>query len=149
MADDAGISLTELTVDLLAAFVSNNSVRSEDLPGLITSTHAALASLGDDASGPDASSGNFTPAVSARKSLASREHIVSMIDGKAYRTLKRHLSTHGLTPAEYRARYGLPASYPMVAPAYSDQRRQMAKKIGLGRTSDTARRGAGRKAGRG
>jgi predicted transcriptional regulator len=75
----------------------------------------------------------FTPAVGIRKSLASREHIISMIDGKSYRTLTRHLGTHGLTPDEYRKRYNLPASYPMTAPSYSEQRREMAKKIGLGR----------------
>src|SRR5690606_33118041 len=76
---------------------------------------------------------DHVPAVTVRKSLASKDHIISMIDGKPYKTLRRHLSTHGLTPAEYRARYGLKADYPMVAPAYSEQRRAMAKKIGLGR----------------
>lgn len=73
------------------------------------------------------------PAVSVRKSLASRDHIISMIDGKPYKTLTRHLSTHGLTQDGYRARYNLSKSYPMTAPAYSEQRREMAKKLGLGR----------------
>lgn len=68
-----------------------------------------------------------------RKSLASRDHIISLIDGKPYRTLRRHLSTHGLTPDEYRARYNLKPDYPMVAETYSEARRAMAKKIGLGR----------------
>lgn len=72
------------------------------------------------------------PAVSVRKSLASKDHIISMIDGKPYRTLRRHLSTHGLTPEEYRERYNLRADYPMVAPSYSEARRAMAHKIGLG-----------------
>jgi len=75
----------------------------------------------------------FTPAVTARKSLASPEHIISMIDGKPYKTLRRHLASNGLTPEEYRQRYGLRADYPMVSPAYSESRSAMAKTIGLGR----------------
>ena len=75
----------------------------------------------------------YIPAVTARKSLASPDHIISMIDGKPYKTLRRHLATNGMTPAEYRGRYGLKADYPMVAPTYSDARRTMAKSIGLGR----------------
>ncbi|RYE95881.1 MAG: transcriptional regulator, partial [Oxalobacteraceae bacterium] len=73
------------------------------------------------------------PAVTARKSLASPDHIISMIDGKPYKTLRRHLATNGMTPVEYRERYGLKADYPMVAPTYSEARRTMAKSIGLGR----------------
>jgi len=73
-----------------------------------------------------------SPAVSVRKSLASKDHILSMIDGKPYKTLRRHLSTHGMTPDEYRQRYGLKSDYPMVAPNYSEQRSAMAKKFGLG-----------------
>ena len=72
-------------------------------------------------------------AVSTRKSLASKDHLVSMIDGKPYKTLRRHLSRHGLTPEQYRERYNLRADYPMVAENYSNTRREMAKKIGLGR----------------
>ena len=75
----------------------------------------------------------FAPAVSVRKSLASPDHIISMIDGKPYRTLRRHLTGHGLTPDAYRQRYNLKADYPMVAPTYSESRRAMAHKIGLGR----------------
>jgi predicted transcriptional regulator len=71
--------------------------------------------------------------VSVRKSLASPDHIISMIDGKPYKTLRRHLAGHGLTPEQYRERYKLKADYPMVAAAYSESRRAMAKKIGLGR----------------
>jgi predicted transcriptional regulator len=137
MSDQAQPSLTELTVDLLAAFVSNNTVGAKDLPELIASTHAALAGLegeGADAGEPEAAAEpEYTPAVSVRKSLGKRDQILSMIDGKPYKTLKRHLSRHGLTPVEYRARYKLPADYPMVAPAYSEQRREVAKRLGLGR----------------
>ena len=137
MNDDTTSTLLGLTVELLSAFVANNNVRSEDLPGLIDATHAALAGLSttpqSDTPAADTSSVTVTGAVTARKSLGSREHIISMIDGKPYKTLKRHLSGHGLTPDQYRSRYGLPGSYPMVAPAYSEQRRATAKRVGLGR----------------
>lgn len=146
MAEDQKINLTELTVDLLSAFVSNNNVRSEDLPALIGSTHAALVALdAPQTTAQDEPQDQWTPAVSARKSLGSREHIISMIDGKPYKTLRRHLSTHGLTPEDYRARYNLSANYPMVAPAYSEHRREMAKKIGLGRKGSAASRSGARK----
>ena len=140
MTDDTISNLTELTVELLSAFVANNNVRSEDLPALISATHAALTGL-NAATGPaspsTAAEETVTGAVTARKSLGSREHIISMIDGKPYKTLKRHLSGHGLTPDDYRTRYGLPSSYPMVAPAYSEARRETAKRVGLGRKPAT------------
>ncbi|MEC3909461.1 MucR family transcriptional regulator [Sphingobium sp. CR2-8] len=122
--------LTTLTVQLLSAYVSNNSVANEDLAALITATRTALQ--GDTVPGI-AAEPEVTPAVSVRKSLASSEHILSLIDGKPYKTLKRHLSTHGLTPAQYRERYKLPIDYPMVASAFAEQRRVIAAKIGLGR----------------
>ena len=77
----------------------------------------------------------YEPAVSVRKSLSSPDHIISLIDGKPYKTLRRHLSRHGLTAEQYRERFGLKADYPMVAPAYAETRRDLAKKIGLGRKS--------------
>ena len=92
-----------------------------------------------DEAAPEA---EFTPAVSVRKSLASKEHIVSLIEGKPYKTLRRHLATNGLTPEEYRARYNLKADYPMVAPAYSEARRAMAHKIGLGAKGRASRNAA-------
>lgn len=146
MADENQSNLTELTVDLLAAFVSNNSVGAKDLSELIASTHAALSALQGSVAKAEpeaAPEQEWTPAVTARKSLGKREHILSMIDGKPYKTLKRHLSRHGLTPAEYRARYKLPADYPMVAPAYSEQRRETAKRLGLGRKPGTGRKRRG------
>ena len=136
MADEQG-NLTSLTVDLLTAFVSHNNVRADDLPGLIASTHAALSGLSArPASSPESEAApqpEFTPAVSVRKSLGSRDHILSMIDGKPYRSLKRHLSSNGLTFADYKARYNLPDSYPSVAPGYSEARRETAVRLGLGR----------------
>lgn len=80
----------------------------------------------------DAVEPEFVPAVTVRKSLGSKDHIISMIDGKLYKTLRRHLSTNGLTLKQYRERYNLCADYPMVAESYSQQRRDMARKIGLG-----------------
>ena len=125
--------LTGLTIGLLSAFVANNAVRSDDLPALIASTHAALSGLTATTAEPAASPDQHHPAVTARKSLANRDFIISLIDGKPYKSLKRHLTGHGLTPEEYRARYGLAATYPMVAPGYSDARREVAKRLGLGR----------------
>ena len=124
--------LTAMTVQLLSAYVSNNSVPSNELADLISTTRAALAGEAEKASEP---APEFVPAVTVRKSLASRDHILSMIDGKPYKSLKRHLSSNGLSPAEYRARYNLPKDYPMVAPGYSEQRREVATRLGLGRRS--------------
>jgi predicted transcriptional regulator len=132
MADDQSTDITALTVQLLSAFVSNNSVPSENLAELIRSTRAALT--GDDAAAPMAApTETVTPAVSVRKSLSSPDHILSLIDGKPYKTLKRHLASHGMTPEDYRQRYQLPKSYPMVAQAYSAARRAVAEKLGLGK----------------
>ncbi|HKX36323.1 MAG TPA: MucR family transcriptional regulator [Rhizorhapis sp.] len=132
MAEDTSADITTLTVQLLSAFVSNNSVPSDSLADLIRTTRVALTA--DQAASPaEAQAATYTPAVSVRKSLSSPEHILSMIDGKPYKTLKRHLATHGLSPDEYRQRYNLPKSYPLVAPSYSEARRAVATRLGLGR----------------
>jgi predicted transcriptional regulator len=120
-----------LTVQLLSAYLANNSVASENLGDLIRSTRTALTDSLEPAAA-DLPSETFTPAVSVKKSLASPEHIISLIDGKPYKTLKRHLASHGLTPDTYRSRYNLPVTYPMVAPAYAAHRREVAQKFGLG-----------------
>lgn len=142
MHDEAGnpINVIELATELTIAWLANPNTRAskEEVPDFLKSMHDAVNNLaataaGGDAGGEDTTAPTYEPAVTVRKSLASKDHIISMIDGKPYRTLRRHLSTHGLSPAEYRQRYGLKADYPMVAPAYSEQRRAMAKKIGLGR----------------
>ena len=130
-----------LTADIVAAFVANNSLKPDELPRLIAETHASLVSAAAPTSVAEPANTRFTPAVSVRKSLAKREVILSMIDGKPYRTLKRHLAARGLTPADYRARYNLPADYPMVAPAYSEARRETAKRLGLGRLPKTPNAG--------
>ncbi len=133
------IDTVTLAAELTAAWLGNSNTRvsAEDVPAFLTAMHQALSGL----SQPRESGGNaleepvkdYVGAVTVRKSLASPVHIISMIDGKPYKTLRRHLSGHGLTPEEYRARYGLKSDYPMVAPDYSEARRSMAKKIGLGR----------------
>jgi predicted transcriptional regulator len=122
--------LITLTSDIVAAHVSNNSVSVEEVQTLIENTYGALASLGCDG---DVSAEGPEPAVSVRSSI-KREHIVCLEDGKKMKMLKRHLMTdHGLTPHEYRARWGLAPDYPMVAPAYAEKRRDLAVAIGLGR----------------
>lgn len=141
MAEPEETELTTLTVDLLSAYFSNNTVDSASLAGLIKTTHDALKEL--NAAPAAAETGpEHVPAVSVRKSLSSPDHIISMIDGKSYKTLKRHLGTHGLTPAEYRERYKLPRDYPLVAKSYSEHRRKVAEQLGLGRkvrqTTDAA-----------
>ncbi|MGF7148036.1 putative transcriptional regulator [Sphingomonas zeicaulis] len=123
-------TLTQLTADIAAAFVSNNRVAVGEIGGLIGSVHDALAKLGGESVPAEP---EYVPAVTARKSLADPTRIISMIDGKPYSSLKRHLSSHGLTPEQYRQRYALPPTYPMVAPAYSELRKTLAKKLGLGR----------------
>ena len=137
MADENQTDLTALTVQLVSAFVSNNIVASDSLADLIKTTRAALTVLPTPAV-EDTAAPTFTPAVSVRKSLSSPEHIISLIDGKPYKTLKRHLAANNLTPEQYRERYKLPKTYPMVAPSYSDSRRAVAEKIGLGKKPDSA-----------
>jgi predicted transcriptional regulator len=132
MAEPEQTDLTTLTVDLLSAYFASNTVDSGNLAGLIKTTHEALKDLNSAESSADAGP-EHVPAVSVRKSLSSPDHIISMIDGKPYKTLKRHLGTHGLTPAEYRERYKLPRDYPLVAKSYSEHRRKVAEQLGLGR----------------
>ena len=123
--------LTALTVELLSAYLANNTVGSDDLPRLIRETRLALSE--DTVSEPVVEEEQtFTPAVSVRKSLSSSAHLLSLIDGKPYKTLKRHLAANGLTPETYRKRYKLPANYPMVAPDFAAKRRAIAEQIGLG-----------------
>jgi predicted transcriptional regulator len=141
MAEPEQTELTTLTVDLLSAYFSNNTVDSGSLAGLIKTTHDALKDLNSATSAVEAAP-EHVPAVSVRKSLSSPDHIISMIDGKSYKTLKRHLGTHGLTPAEYRDRYKLPRDYPLVAKSYSEHRRRVAEQLGLGRKVRQAPDGA-------
>jgi predicted transcriptional regulator len=120
----------ELAAKIISAFVANNSLPRNELAALIGEVHAAFARLSSGA--PAAEPEVLTPAVPAKKSV-SKDHLVCLEDGQKFKSLKRHLRTqHNLSPEQYRAKWGLPADYPMVAPNYAEARSEMAKKIGLG-----------------
>ncbi len=127
-------TLITLTSDIVAAHVSNNDVAVGDVPSLITNVYAALANLGE---APVIEEAKPQPAVAIRDSVKP-DYIVCLEDGKKLKMLKRYLRTnYDMSPEEYRARWGLPADYPMVAPNYAQKRRDLAKKIGLGRKPGT------------
>lgn len=122
--------LLSLTSDIVAAHVSNNAVSSTDLPHLIETVFSTLSGLKAEKPEPEP---ELKPAVPIKKSITD-DHLICLEDGKKLKMLKRHLSTaYGMTPEQYRAKWGLPADYPMVAPNYSKKRKDLAKKIGLGR----------------
>lgn len=121
--------LTELTVEIVAAFVGNNPVPVANLPGLIASVHASLSSLMADTPAQEPQ----TPSVDPKRSVTPNA-ITCLEDGKKFESMRRHLSTaHGMTPQQYRQKWGLPRDYPMVAQNYSKRRSASAKAIGLGR----------------
>jgi predicted transcriptional regulator len=127
---DMSETLITLTSDIVAAHVSNNSVAVDDVSTLISNVYSALSSLGGAGTAEEA---RPDPAVSVRASV-KKDHIICLDCGKKMKMLKRHLSTeHDMTPEEYRQRWDLSSDYPMVAPEYADTRRDLAKKIGLGR----------------
>jgi predicted transcriptional regulator len=127
--------LVELTADIVSAHVANNNVAVGDVATLVERVYQALASLGTPSAEPQQEK---TPIVSIRASIKP-EYLVCMECGRKQKTLKRHLeNAHGMSPDQYRADYGLPRDYPMVAPEYSKKRSQMAHAIGLGRKSKDA-----------
>ncbi len=121
--------LLSLAADVVASYVSKNIVGQGDLAKLIADVHQAMASIADPASAPQAEV--MKPRVPVKKSITD-DYLISLEDGKQYKTLKRHLAGVGLTPDEYRAKWGLPSDYPMVAPAYARRRSELAKSAGLG-----------------
>jgi predicted transcriptional regulator len=123
-------TLRTLTADIVTAYVANNSVSFGDVAGLIGNVYEALSGLGRAAEEPQPDT--LKGAVSARATIKP-DYIVSLIDGRRYKILRGHLRRHGYTPESYRAAFGLPHDYPMVSPKYSELRRAMALKIGLGR----------------
>lgn len=135
MTDDT--NAVELAAELTIAWLGNPNTRTtaDDVPAFLNSMHQAVQRLAASAAPEAEVTGplEHTPAVSVRKSLASKDHIISMLDGKPYKTLRRHLAMNGLTPEQYRSRYSLKPDYPMVAENYSEARRALAKTIGLGR----------------
>lgn len=131
-------NLLEITVQIVKAYVSHNRVQAADLGNLIVSVRAALTSLGQPAQEAEPAVDKPTPA-QIRKSVTP-DALISFVDGKPYKTLKRHLSRHGMDLADYRARYGLPDDYPSTAPNYSATRAELARNSGLGRYAGQTRR---------
>jgi predicted transcriptional regulator len=122
-------AILEFASDIVSAYVSNNAIQSGELPDLIRDVHATLAKLGNGGdTGP-----NKKPAVSIKNSITD-EFLICLEDGKKFKSLKRHLrSKYGLSPEEYREKWGLPYDYPMVAPSYARKRSALAKEMGLGK----------------
>jgi predicted transcriptional regulator len=145
MADDntdIALSAIELATEITIAWLGNPNTRvtAEEVPAFLKIMHSAIGELAgapaDTAVGVAAP--EYVPVVPVRSSVKP-DYIISLIDGRKLKSLKRHLSTHGLTPREYRERYGLKPDYPMVAASYSAQRREVAQKLGLGRKGGAAR----------
>lgn len=135
-SDISSSELLQLTSDIVAAHVSNNSVPSSELSGLIEQVYRTLEQVGK---APEPEVDKPIPAVSIKKSV-NPDYLVCLEDGKKLKMLKRHLKTaYDMTPEEYRERWGLPSDYPMVAPNYAKQRSKLAKDIGLGRRSKKSR----------
>ncbi|XYD11942.1 MucR family transcriptional regulator (plasmid) [Methylobacterium sp. NMS12] len=136
--------LAGLAAGIVAAYVSNNPVPAAELPALIAHVHGAVAGLVSGTLTADAGATVQVevdrPSVAQIRKSVRDDGIVSFVDGKTYKTLKRHLTSHGLDPKSYRDRYGLPADYPMVAPAYAERRSALAKAIGLGQPGAMAER---------
>src|SRR3954447_18868954 len=129
--------LVELTAEIVSAYVANNSVQTGELPALIREINSALKNVGAPAA-PAAAKAE--PAVPIKKSITG-DYLISLFDGKRYRSLKRHLRTsHNMTPEEYRRHWGLPVDYPMVAPNYAKARSELAKSMGLGQRLAASRK---------
>ncbi len=136
MPDDKPTAeLLELTTKIVAAHVSHNAIAVTDVPGLISTVHQAIATVGTEEAAPKPK-----PAVPIKQSVKS-EYIVCLDDGRKLKMLKRHLRTaYNMSPDEYRQKWGLPSDYPMVAPKYAAVRSKLAKKIGLGRKPGTKKK---------
>ena len=135
MSNETPPNYIELAADIVSAFVSNNSVSVADLPSLIANVHAALQNTSRPAATQEEA--KPTPPVSARKSITP-DYLISLEDGKHYKSLKRHLRGLGLTPEAYREKWGLPRDYPMVSANYAAKRSELAKSMGLGRQRSKA-----------
>jgi predicted transcriptional regulator len=141
---DTNQKLIDLTTEVVAAYLSGNKVELAEVPGVIANVYGSLANLGNE----PVKAETLKPPVSIKRSITP-DYLISLEDGKQYKSLKRHLAGHGLTPQEYRAKWGLPRDYPMVAPNYAAARSELAKKIGLGRKAPEvkpAKKGGRRKA---
>jgi predicted transcriptional regulator len=127
----------QLTTDVVAAFLGQNRVSRDALPDLIRSIYGALSAAFE----PEASAEPQQPSPAKIRASIKPDVLISFEDGRPYRMLKRHLRTHGLTPAQYREKWGLAADYPMVAPSYSASRSEVAKKMGFGKKGVQQRQG--------
>jgi predicted transcriptional regulator len=138
--------LTGMTAAIVSAYVMKNRLEPQQVASLVLSVHQALTGVGGEAA-PEAEPDESKSRAEIKKSITG-DHLISFIDGKPYRTLKRHVGIHGMTMDEYRERFGLGAEYPSTAPGYSAARSAMAKAMGLGaggRGNGTAKAKAGRK----
>jgi predicted transcriptional regulator len=140
--DVATPNLTEMTTDIVSAYLNQNRVDPAQVGPLILSVHAALAGVGQPAVEPEATVEKLT-AAQVRKSITDGG-LISFLDGRTYQSLKRHLTTRGMTPQGYREQFGLPSTYPMVAPAYAARRSALAKAMGLGQGGRKPAKKAGR-----
>ena len=127
----------QLTSDIVSAYVSNNTVAPFELPKLISEVYQCFSGLIEQTDSANKPEVKQKPAVPIKKSIAD-DYLICLEDGKKFKSLKRHLSSHyGLSPEEYREKWGLPTDYPMVSPSYAKARSRLAKQIGLGRKSST------------
>ncbi|MEM9055545.1 MAG: MucR family transcriptional regulator [Pseudomonadota bacterium] len=125
----AANAMVEYVTDIVSAYVSNNPIQSSELPALIRDVHSVLTSLGEGHTQAESQK----PAIPIKKSITD-DFLICLEDGKKFKSLKRHLrSKYGLSPEEYREKWGLPYDYPMVAPSYARKRSDLAKKMGLGK----------------
>lgn len=144
---DEPTNIIEMTADIVSAYVANNAMSAADLPNLIQQVHAALKGVSQPASAQPPAAPQ-APAVSIRKSLQP-DHLICLEDGRKFKSLKRHLRTkYNMSPEEYRAKWGLPKDYPMVAPDYAASRSALAKSMGLGQGGRQAAKSTSAKAGR-
>ena len=133
MEEPGKSNLTELTAEIVSAYVARNNVPASDLPSLLQSVHAALGRIANGAVAEEQKPEPLVPAVPIKKSITD-DYLVSLENGQKFKSLKRHLmTTYNMTPQQYREKWGLPKDYPMVAPAYAKSRSALAKSLGLGR----------------
>lgn len=150
MADQEQDALRELVAEVAAAYFSNSHVNPSEIPNVVQQIATSLSGIGAQQAAPQQEEKSQPKLTSAqvRKSITP-DGLISFEDGKSYKTLKRHLAGRGLTPSDYRSKYGLPSDYPMVAPNYSAARSAMAKNLGLGQKGRAARSGGGSSGGAG
>ena len=139
---DDKVDVIEMTAEIVAAYVENNTISTSDLPGLIQSVHRALSGISTGTETVEVAPKE--PAVPVRRSITP-DHLVCLEDGRKFKSLKRHLRTkYNMSPEDYRAKWGLGKDYPMVAPNYAKARSELAKQMGLGQGGRQAARGAKR-----